>query len=58
MRPIWLKPPKETAGFEVESAGSMLPPQTYTITRLEPASRVSDPKISKSQNVEESFSSV
>jgi hypothetical protein len=34
------------------------PAQTYTITRLEPASRVSAPKISKSQNVEESFSSV
>jgi hypothetical protein len=34
------------------------PRQTYTITRLEPAPRVSAPKISKSQNVEESFSSV
>jgi hypothetical protein len=24
MRPIWLKPPRKLAGFEVESAGSML----------------------------------
>jgi hypothetical protein len=41
-----------------DGPAGLQPAQTYTITRLEPAPRVSAPKISKSQNVEESFSSV